>query len=312
MNKLARNLLTLMLVGSVLVVYGCEKDEDGGPTRPPAENWRDIVVTLQNMDSHLGQLIAFRVVSRSDPDKVWVYDELRAVARIDTLDQATFTFTMPLAVPEGLHRLDFWCDNNGNGWVDPSSPGPGGLADHSYRITLNETGAINVTFVHPDAAGDTLYARFYSLPDSAMFLDVNQPLWITPEVPPVHFWMTFTQMDTAIGHALELQVVDPSITGGRTVGCFRKSNVIADSFQIVLPSIGDLNEDGTGKQFQIDFYVDMDDSGGYNAADFAWSVPCITGTYLDTIGANTVVAYADSLISNFAFNTDFATGFVWP
>ena len=305
MKKLARNLLTLMLAVSVLVVYGCESDDDGGTTRPPAENWRDLVVTLQNMDSHLGQMIAFRVVSRYDPDVVSVYDELRAVARIDSLDQTPFTFTMPLAVPEGVHRLDFWCDNNGNGWIDPSSPSL--LADHSYRIPIAATGTATVTFTHPDAAGDTLGAYFYSEPDYAWFLDVNQPTWVRS---PAHFWMNFTAMDTAIGHILELQVVEP--TSGRTVGYWRDSMVGTADFQVKLPNIGGLNNDGTGQQFQIDFYIDMDDSGTYNASgDFAWSVTATTGTYSDTIGTGIVVPVADSLISNFTFNTNFST-IVWP
>jgi len=310
MNKLARNLLTLMLVGSVIVVYGCDKDKDGGPTRPPAENWRNLVVTLQNMDSHLGQLIAFRVVSRYD-ELVSVWDELRCVVRIDSLDQTPFTFTMPLAVPEGLHRLDFWCDDVVNGWFDPYDVDfPDRLIDHSYRIYMPETGTATVTLIHPDAAQDTIGAYFDSVPDSAWFLDINQPTWMRP---PAHFWMTFTQMDTAMGHALELQVVDPTITGGRTVGYFRKSNVVADSFLIVLPSIGELDATGAaGKVFQVDFYVDMDDSGAYDAADFAWTVMCTTGTYLDTIGVNTIQTHADSLMKKFTFNTNFATGFVWP
>ena len=99
MNKLAKNLLTLMLVGSVLLVYGCESDDSEGTiSRPSATNWRDLVVTLENMDSHLGQMIAFRVVSKLNEERTTVYDELRAVARIDSLTTTPFTFTMPLAV----------------------------------------------------------------------------------------------------------------------------------------------------------------------------------------------------------------------
>ena len=305
MNRLARNLLTMMLVGSVLMVYGCESDKDGSPTRPPLENWRDINVTLQNMDSHLGQLIAFRVVSRSDPDIVSPFDELRAVARIDSLDQADYSFTMPLAVPEGVHRLDFWCDNDGNGWFDPTSPTIS--ADHSYRIPLNATGDIDVVFTHPDAAGDTLYARFYAEPDTAMFLDVNQATWMRPDA---HFFMYFTAMDPCIGHILELQVVNPD--ENQTVGYYRIANVNTADFEVVLPNVGDLNEDLTGQVFQIDFYVDADDSGVYDSSDFAWTVMCTTKTRIDSVGPNSIEVHADSIIKNFTYNTDYASGFIWP
>jgi hypothetical protein len=301
MNKLARNLLTLMLVGSVLMVYGCAEDEEGGlPTKPEARNWRDLVVTLNNMNSHVGQLIAFRVVSKFE-DITTVWDELRCVARINTLQDTVFTFTMPLAVPEGVHRLDFWCDNNGNGWVDPSEPGD--INDHSYRVMIPATGTATVTFDHPDAAADTLGAYW---DDGTWFIDTNQPTWVRP---PAHFWMNFTAMDSAVGHILELQVVDPD--NDRTVGYYRFDTVAAAEFQVVLPSIGYLNTDGTGKAFQIDLYVDLDDSGGFSAGDDSWSVTGTTGTYNDTLGAGVVVPVADSLVVNFAGTATTST-IVWP
>lgn len=306
MNKLARNLLTLMLVGSVLMVYGCEDDEGDGITRIEPTGWRDLTVTLQNMDTHIGQLIAFRVVSKYD-EITTVWDELRCVARIDSLDQTTFTFEMPLSVPVGVHRLDFWCDDVANGWVDQYDPDdPEEPYDRSYRMLLPETGDITVTFDHPSAGVDTIghYA------DPVWVIDVNQPTWVTPHVPPVHFWMNFTEMDTAVGHLLEIQVVDPD--NDRTVGYFRKSSVTEDSFRVVLPSIGYLNDDGTGHEFQIDLYVDMDDSGGFNTGDFAWSFTEATGTFNDTLGAGLVVPVADSLKVDFSFNTNFASGFIWP
>ncbi len=196
-----------MLVGSVLLVYGCESDDkEGTLARPSTDNWRDLVVTLNNMDSHLGQMIAFRVVSKFNPERTTVFDELRAVARIDSLTTTPFTFTMPLAVPEGVHRLDFWCDANGDRWYDPSIPGT--MNDHGYRMLLPATGTATVTFTHPDAVADTVGAYV----NDVWVLDVNQEAWLRPDS---HLWMNLTGMTTAVDHALELMVYEP--TSGRVM-----------------------------------------------------------------------------------------------
>ena len=300
MNKLAKNLLTLMLVGSVLLVYGCESDDkEGTIARPSATNWRDLVVTLNSMDSHLGQMIAFRVVSKLE-ETTTVFDELRAVARIDSLHTTPFTFTMPLAVPEGVHRLDFWCDTNGDTWYDPSIPGT--MNDHGYRMLLPATGTATVTFTHPDAAADTMGAYV----NNAWVLDVNQETWLRS---PSHLWMNLTGMTTAVDHALELIVYEPD--SGRALGFYRFSRVDADDFQIVLPNIAGLNDDGTGEQIQIDFYVDMDDNGTYSAGDDSWSVTGTVDTFNDTLGAGVIVSVADSLVVDFAYNTS-TTTIIWP
>ncbi len=302
MNKLAKNLLALMLVGSVLLVYGCESDsKEGTLARPSATNWRDLVVTLQNMDSHLGQMIAFRVVSKLE-ETTTVFDELRGVARIDSLHATPFTFTMPLAVPEGVHRLDFWCDSNGNGWYDP--PVSGTLNDHAYRMLLPATGTATATFTHPDAAADTMGAYV----NDVWVLDVNQQAWLRL---PSHLRMNLSGMTTAVDHALELMVYEP--TGGRALGYYRYSRVAVDSFQIVLPNIAGLNDDGTGQQVKIDFYVDMDDSGTYNTGDDSWSVTGTVSVRNDTLGAGVIIAVADpdSLVVDFVYNTSFDT-IIWP
>ncbi len=307
MNKLAKNLLTLMLVGSVLLVYGCESDDSEGTiSRPSATNWRDLVVTLNNMDSHLGQMIAFRVVSKLDPEKTTVFDELRAVARIDSLHTTPFTFTIPLAVPEGVHRLDFWCDENGNSWYDPSlfaTPTvPSRMNDHAYRILLPATGTATVSVTHPDAAADTMGAY----QNNVWVLDVNQEAWLRS---PSHLWMNLSGMTTAVDHALELIVYEP--ISGRALGFYRFSRVDAGSFQIVLPNIAGLNDDGTGEQIKIDFYVDMDDSGTYNTGDDSWSVTGTVNTFNDTLGAGVIIPVADSLVVDFAYSTNFTT-IIWP
>ena len=295
-----------MLVGSVLLVYGCESDDkEGTITRPSATNWRDLVVTLNNMDSHLGQMIAFRVVSKFNPEVTTVFDELRAVARIDSLHTTPFTFTIPLAVPEGVHRLDFWCDENGDGWYDPSlfatPTAPSVMNDHSYRMLLPATGTVTVNFTHPDAAADTMGAYV----NDVWVLDVNQEAWLRPDS---HLWMNFSGMTTAVGHALELMVYEP--TGGRALGYYRYSNVGADDFQIVLPNIAGLNNDGTGQQIQIDFYVDGNDNG-YDSSDDSWSVTGTVDVEFDTLGAGVIISLADSLVVDFAYTTSTST-IIWP
>lgn len=309
MNKLAKNLLMLMLVGSVLLVYGCDSDDkEGTLARPSATNWRDLVVTLNNMDSHLGQMIAFRVVSKFNPEMTTEFDELRAVARIDSLHTTPFTFTIPLAVPEGVHRLDFWCDENGDRWYDPSlfatTTAPSQMNDHSYRMLLPATGTVTVNFTHPDAAADTMGAYV----NDVWVLDVNQETWLRS---PSHLRVNLSGMTTAVGHALELMVYEP--TGGRALGYYRYSSVAVDGFRIELPNIAGLNDDGTGQQIKIDFFVDMDDSGTYNSGDDSWSVDGTVRVRNDTLGAGVIIAIADpeSLNVDFAYNTNFTT-IIWP
>lgn len=292
-----------MLVGSVLMVSGCESDDkEGTIARPSATNWRDLVVTLNNMDSHLGQMIAFRVVSKFNPEVTTVFDELRAVARIDTLHTTPFTFTIPLAVPEGVHRLDFWCDENGDRWYDPSIPGT--MYDHGYRMLLPATGTVTVNFTHPDDDADTLGTYV----NDVWVLDVNQETWLRS---PSHLRVNLSGMTDAVGHALELMVYEP--TGGRALGYYRYSSVAVDSFRIELPNIAGLNDDGTGQQIKIDFYVDMDDSGTFNSGDDSWSVDGTVRVRNDTLGAGVIIAIADpeSLYVDFAYNTNFTT-IIWP
>lgn len=301
MKRLMSMMLPLALAGSLFLAAGCDEDE-GGPTGPTDVGaLRDITITLQDMDSHLGQFLEFRVISQRDEEITGPFDWLRAVARIDSLESADHTFTMVNAVPEGLARLDFWVDSYidpsaataGAHWFNPPTPDRSeDVTDHAYRIMLPETGDLTVVFTHPAAEADTLYARFTASPDDAMFLDVNQPTW---QRAPLHLWMDLTGMSADIGRMLGLKVIDPTTGVDRVVGMFY-DRVPGDAFRVVLP-----NQGVQGVEYYLDFFIDANGNGTYDGTgtDPSWRV------------TQTIAAAADS------FNVDFArtgtyTTIIWP
>jgi hypothetical protein len=309
MNRLMRMMMPLALAGSLFLVAGCDEDEGGPTDATDVGNLRDITVTLQNMDSHLGQFMEFRILSQREAEGPGPFDWLRAVAWIDSLESATFTFTMVNAVPEGLARLDFWVDSYVNPYAVPygghwydipyQETGYSGTAagpeytDDAYRIMLPEDdGDIAVVFTHPEAEADTLYARFTAEPNDAMFLDVNQPTW---QRAPLHLWMDFTGMTPHEGQLLGLKVIDPTTGVDRVVGMYL-GRVPGDAFQIVLP-----NQGVQGSEYHIDFFADLNGNGTYDGTptDHSWRV------------TKTIAASADTFDVDFTYSTNFTT-IIWP
>jgi len=301
MNRLMRMILPLALAGGLFLVAGCEEDKSAPTTATDVGNLRDISITLQSMDSHLGQFMEFRILSQRNEDLTGPFDWLRAVAYIDSLESATYTFTMMNAVPEGLARLDFWVDS----YIDPSAATAGthwynapdpdrteDITDHGYRIMLPEDGDITVVFTHPAAEADTLYARFSAEPNDAMFLDVNQSTW---QRAPLHLWMDFTGMTPHVGDLMGLKVIDPTTGVDRVVGLFI-GRVPGDAFRVVLP-----NQGVQGVEYYIDFFADLSGNDQYDGqpTDHSWRV------------TQTIAASADSFNVDFAYNTTFTT-IIWP
>ena len=66
MNRLMRMILPLALAGGLFLVAGCDEDESGPTGATDVGNLRDISITLQSMDSHLGQFMEFRTRTSLD------------------------------------------------------------------------------------------------------------------------------------------------------------------------------------------------------------------------------------------------------
>lgn len=220
--------LALALVAVFLV--GCGDDKT---TNPPPSAYRDLVIHLQDMVPHVGQLMEFRVVSTTD--------SLRTRFVVDPLPSAGADFAVRSAVLNGSHRLDFFADLNGNGNYNPPP------ADHAWRLNLPDTGVAEVTFAH-----------------NTDFTDIA-----TPATIPLgnEFRLSLTGFTPHLGQLMEFKVVH--VASGRTVGQYRLDSLEGADFDVVIEGIIE-NEAQYRVDFYADF--NNNDSYNSPPTDHAWRI----------------------------------------
>ncbi|MEZ4647901.1 MAG: hypothetical protein R3E97_03795 [Candidatus Eisenbacteria bacterium] len=191
---------TLIAVSALLALSGC--GDDDGPTDPPGGNeppeLRDLSLTLNTMNPHVGQKLEFRVVSDGGDLESRIY--------LDPLPGPDYMLEVPKAVQEGGHRLDFFADHNGNGSYDAPP------ADHAWRIALGSTGSLAPDFTH-----------------NTSFTDIGSP------AGEGDFSLVLTGMTPHVGQLFELRVKDTET--GQTVGQYRLGAVLGADFTVDIPGV---------------------------------------------------------------------------
>jgi hypothetical protein len=190
-------LLGLALLLS-LGVAGCSDDDNPAQPQPTAD--RDLMVSLDGMTPHVGQLMEFRVATGNTLISAYV---------LDPLPSATFAFTVKSSVPEGAHRFDFFADLSGNGSYDAPP------TDHAWRLDLPASGAVMVSFTH-----------------NTTFTDISDP---PVSDSGLEFRLDLSGFNPHVGQLLEAKVVH--IASGRVVGQYRLDEVPNPNFDIEIRDI---------------------------------------------------------------------------
>ena len=209
----------IFATSALLALSGC--GDDDGPTDPGGGNeppeFRDLSLTLNSMNPHVGQRIEFRIVSDAG--------DLASRVFVDPLPGPNYVLNVPKSVEEGAHRLDFFADHNGNGGYDAPP------TDHAWRIALGASGSLEPSFTH-----------------NTSFTDIGTPSGMGD------FSLELTGMTPHVGQLFELRVKDTE--SGQTVGQYRLGAVAGPDFTLDIPGIiemersytvdfyADLNGDG--------------------------------------------------------------------
>lgn len=217
-------------------------------------------VAVEAFAPHVTDRVYFQAVTREG-------DALRAMAIIDPLGVPNRSFRMPNAVREGAHALQFWADENGDGFVQ-TTPFDNGL-DHSWRFddvcswpsTCSEddtncflhVGIFN-RIMDPIEPGNTLVVNLPGLPATAGVLEVH-----LVEVDDT------TQVDSVVG-LYRTDDVNPL-------------NLTTVEFQVELRGLA-----VAGRSYALDVLIDLDGNAQIDGATEVFSLPAQDGSiYEDPI-----------------------------
>jgi hypothetical protein len=218
-------------------------DDDGG-VEESAPGFRDLSIQMTGMATAVDYAINFALVSG---------DDLVAVAMLDPLPEADYTFTIPDSVPAGSHELHFFADIDGmegetvgdETWaVDVPSSGNPAVVEFDYAVGNDAIGA--------NASGSDL--RFMSTGLAA----------------------------TYEGDLIEIRLTE--VESGQLVGLYR--GVVYAGGEFARTFSGVIHDD---VEYRIDIWVDADEDGAYDAlpTDHSWR-KTYTGTAANAVYAFTV------------------------
>lgn len=153
--------------------------------------------------------------------------------KIPAIASASFPVQIVGLTEPGDYSIEFYADVNGNGLYDIPP------TDHAWKIGFNYTGGnVDVSFAH-----------------NTTFTDIKWKYLLT---------VNFTSMTPHIGQLFELRVV--KVENQEEAGRVSLPAVLVPNFTVYVPGF-DLNKD-----YNIDFYADLNGNGSYNAppVDHAW------------------------------------------
>jgi hypothetical protein len=168
--------------------------DDGNDSVP-----RDLRITIDNMDPHIGNLTEVHVVNPND------YVVARAI--LDPLPGRTFSFTMRRAILPGPHRIDLYADLSGNRGYDPPP------LDHAWRLEPCTSGV-------------------HEFSHNSNFIDISEP---QPRRVGGDFVLLLSQMNVHLGQLVEVHVIDSN--AGRTVGFYRLAELLDPQTELIIPGI---------------------------------------------------------------------------
>ena len=153
--------------------------------------------------------------------------------KIPAIATASFQVQIIGLTEPGDYSVEFYADLNGNGIYDVPP------TDHAWKIGFNYTG------------GDTQE----SFSHNATFTDIQWNYLLT---------VNFTSMTPHVGQLFELRVV--KVENLEEAGRISLPAILVPNFTVEVPGF-DLNKD-----YNIDFYADLNGNGSYNAppVDHAW------------------------------------------
>ena len=180
--------------------------------------------------------------------------------KIPAIASASFPVQIIGLIEPGDYSIEFYADLNGNGIYDVPP------ADHAWKVGFNYTGGnVEVNFTH-----------------NPTFTDIQWKYLLT---------VNFTAMTPHVGQLFELRVV--KVENQEEAGRVSLPAVLVPNFTVEVPGF-DLNKD-----YNIDFYADLNGNGSYNAppVDHAWRLNFNSST--------------GDFLSNFSHNANF-TDIQWP
>lgn len=235
--------------GAITPVDGGTQSDASGHLRVDAGDWRpggrlfNLFVELHGLDEHVGELLVLRMVD------VTVLVS-HTVAILDGVRGPDESWLMPLAIPWGHHDFVVYADHDGSRTYGTPP------ADHAWRVHRDVLGAdgpdVRFVFTH-----DALFSDIATPPDRPLGGELR---------------VAFSGFAPEVGRLFELHVIETDT--GRTSALYRLAAVPGDSFAVVVPGIV---MDGT--PYDIDFYVDVDGNGHYDAppVDHAWRISTTGG-----------------------------------
>jgi hypothetical protein len=153
--------------------------------------------------------------------------------KIPAIVSASFPVQIIGLIEPGDYSVEFYADFNGNGIYDVPP------TDHAWKIGFNYiSGNVDLSFSH-----------------NATFTDIQWKYLLT---------VNFTSMTPHVGQLFELRVV--KVENQEEAGRVSLPAVLVPNYTIEVPGF-DLNKD-----YNIDFYADLNGNGSYNAppVDHAW------------------------------------------
>ncbi len=180
--------------------------------------------------------------------------------KIPAIASAAFPVQIIGLTEPGDYSVEFYADLNGNGIYDVPP------TDHAWKIGFNYVnGNVDLSFSH-----------------NATFTDIQWNYLVT---------VNFTSMTPHVGQLFELRVV--KVENQEEAGRISLPAILVPNFTVEVPGF-DLNKD-----YNIDFYADLNGNGSYNAppTDHAWRL-----TFNSSVG---------DVTSAFSHNASF-TDIQWP
>ncbi|MCB9057720.1 MAG: T9SS type A sorting domain-containing protein [Calditrichae bacterium] len=190
-------------------------------------DWKyNLALQLAGMTPHVGQMLEVRVTDRLTGIEV-------GRTRVQAIPQADFEVHIPGIEANGLYRVDFFADHNGNGlYNDPPT-------DHTWRLDVSaEQGQAIGQFSH----------------------NTN----FTPLGWNYRLFLELKNMSPHLNQQLEVRIVEQS--SGVEVGRKKLPSIYDDELTVIIPGVQ------TNTNYNVDFYADLNGNGVYDSPpeDHAW------------------------------------------
>jgi len=184
--------------------------------------------------------------------------------KIPAIASASFPAQIIGLIEPGDYSIEFYADLNGNGIYDVPP------TDHAWKVGFNYTGGnVDINFTHNATFTDIQWNYLLTVNFTAMTPHVGQLFELRIVKVTDIQWnylltVNFTAMTPHVGQLFELRIV--KVENQDEAGRVSLPAVLVPNYAVEVPGF-DLNKD-----YNIDFYADLNGNGSYNAppVDHAW------------------------------------------